>query len=139
MNEQQNTDFVQKLYDCFRRGEIQTILDHLTDDVDWSFEGPAIIPFAGKRKGPAQVRGFFDGLGSTLRDMKLTISDYVAQGDRVATTGRFAATVSETGKSFDVPIAHFFTVRNGKVSKLIDLTDTAAQAEVYTKTTAASR
>ncbi len=51
MNEQQNTVLIQKIYAAFARGDIQTILDNLTSDVEWTLEGPAIIPFAGKRNG----------------------------------------------------------------------------------------
>ena len=139
MNEQQNTALIRKEYDAFGRGDIQTILDNLTEDVEWGLEGPESIPFAGKKKGPAQVRTFFEALGGTLQDMKLSMDTFVAQGDHVATMGRFSATVVATGRSFDAPIAHFFTVRNGKISRFVDFTDTAATVEAYTKTSAASR
>ncbi len=138
MNEQQNTALVQKLYEAFGKGDLQTILNHLADDVDWSLEGPEIIPFAGKRKGIAQVTGFFEALATTLTDPKLTIEVFVAQGDVVATRGRFGGTVKATGKSLEGPIGHFFTIRNGKVSHLVDFGNTAAMAAAYQATSAAS-
>ena len=138
MNEQQNTALIQKLYDAFARGDIQTILDNLTADVEWEMEGPASIPYAGKRKGPEQVRGFFEALGS-VRDAKLIIEFIMGQNDKVASLGRFTGTVIETGKSFNLPIGHFFTVTNGKVSRFVDFTDTAATAEAHSKSSAAAR
>lgn len=138
MNEQQNTALIQKLYDAFSRGDIQTILANLTDDVEWGLEGPAIIPFTGQRKGPAQVLGFFEALGGTQQNMKLTTEQFVAQGDQVATLGRYAGTVTATGKSFDTRIAHFFTIRDGKVSRFVDVGDTAALADAYAQRSAAS-
>ena len=137
MNEQQNTALIQKLYDSFSKGDIQTILASVTEDVDWGLEGPAAIPFAGKKTGPAQVRGFFEALAGSNRDMKLTIDTFIAQGDRVATMGRFSGTATATGKSFDVPVGHFFLIRNGKVAQFTDYTDTAATLEAYTKAAAA--
>ena len=59
MSEQQNTDLIKKLYADFGRGDIPAILAALADDVVWIFDGPAIIPFTGTRKGPSQVLGFF--------------------------------------------------------------------------------
>jgi uncharacterized protein len=129
MNEQQNTALVRKVYDAFERGDIKTILDNLTGDVEWIQEGPTVIPYAGRKTGPTQVRQFFDALGGTQEKMKLTIDHFIAQGDEVATLGRYTATVKATGKQFDSRVGHFFTIRDGKLSRWIglgDMTDVAA-------------
>jgi ketosteroid isomerase-like protein len=94
MNEQQNTALIQKMYDDFGRGDIPAILAALADDVEWTLEAPSIIPFAGKRKGPAEVLGFFQALGTTQKNQKLTKEQRVAQGDIVATSGRYSGTVT---------------------------------------------
>ncbi len=137
MSEQQNTALIQTLYDSFAKGDIQGILDSLTDDVEWTLEAPSIIPFAGKRKGPSQVLGFFQALAGTQQNMKLTTEKWVAQGDTVATLGRYSGTVTATGKSFDTVVAHFFTIRDGKVSRFVDVGDTAQFVDAYTGGTAA--
>jgi ketosteroid isomerase-like protein len=138
MNEQQNTALIQKVYAAFGRGDIKTILDSLTADVEWTLEGPEIIPFAGKRKGVPQVVGFFEALASTQVDLKLTTEHWVAQGDKVATFGRYAGTVKATGKKFNTPVAHLFIIRDGKVSQFLDLGDTAAFAEAYRTSSSAA-
>ena len=139
MNEQQNTALVNKLYDAFARGDIQTILDNLTDDVQWGMEGPPIIAFAGRKNGRADVQGFFESLATTLHGMKFTREHSVAQGNLVATIGRFAGTVTATGKSFDSAVAHFFDIRDGRVARFADFGDTAAFADAYTQSSAAAR
>ena len=139
MSEQQNTEIVKAMYAAFGRGDIQTIMERVTDDIEWTLEGPAILPFAGARKGPSEVLGFFQALATTQDNHKLTIESYVAQGDTVATIGRYAATVKATGKSFDSRSAHFFTFRDGKVSKFADFVDTAQMAEAYQQAAAAAR
>jgi ketosteroid isomerase-like protein len=65
MNEQNNKALVEKMYAAFGRGDVRTILDHLTPNVEWTLEGPSVIPFAGKRIGPAQVHKFFEALATT--------------------------------------------------------------------------
>lgn len=139
MSEQQNADLIRKLYDAFSRGDIHTILEHCTDDVEWILEGPGIIPFTGKRRGHAEVLQFFEALGGTQAGQKLTTEVLVAQGDHVATLGRYSGSVRSTGKGFDSPVAHFFTIRDGKVARFVDVGDTAAMVDAYTGAAAAGR
>jgi ketosteroid isomerase-like protein len=139
MSEQQNAALIESLYDAFKRGDLPFILDRLTEDVDWTLEGPSIIPYAGKRKGIAQVKEFFETLASTQTNRKLTMGPLIAQGDQVSGLGRSSATVVATGRSFDSPAGHFFTVRNGKISRFVDLVDTAAMADAYRAASAAAR
>ena len=138
MIEQDNTALVKKLYDAFARGDIQTILDNLAPNVEWVTEGPAIIPYAQKYTGIDNVRGFFQALATTQENHKLVTYEFIAQGDKVATSGRYAATVKETGKHFDTAVAHVFTIQNGKVTRFLDFFDTSAVAEAYRTTGSAA-
>lgn len=137
MNEQDNTALIRKIYDAFARGDIQTIIENTTGDVVWTLEGPDTIPYAGTRKGANGVKEFFDALVGTQRDMKLTMEDFIAQGDKVATLGHYAATVKATGKKFDSPHAHFFTIRDGKVSRWVGLGDMTDVTDAYQSASAA--
>jgi len=139
MSEQQNLEKVKSMYAAFGRGDAGYILDGLAEDVEWILEGPAILPFAGTRRGRTEVTGFFEALATTQTNHKLTIDTYVAQGDVVATMGRYAATVKATGRSFDSKVAHFFTFRDGKVAKFADFVDTAQMASAYETAAAAAR
>ena len=48
MAEQENVRIVQEAYASFQRGDIQAVLNSLTDDVEWTTPGPPdIIPMAG--------------------------------------------------------------------------------------------
>lgn len=139
MNENNNTALIQTMYAAFGRGDVQAILDQLAPDVEWTLDGPAIIPYTGKKVGHAQVLTFFQALATTQDQPKLTIDRYIAQGDDVATIGRFSATVKATGKRFDCAVAHVFTIRNGKITKFLDFVDTAQMADAYVSASAAAR
>jgi ketosteroid isomerase-like protein len=132
MNENNPTALIQKVYAAFGRGDVQTILDHLAPDVEWTLDGPAIIPYAGALKGPSEVRGFFESLATTQDNQRLTIDEYITQGDDVVTTGRYAATVKATGKKIDSAIGHVFTVKNGAITRFLNFADTAQMADAYT-------
>jgi uncharacterized protein len=139
MDEQENIALVKKLYEAFARGDVQTILDHLTEDVQWSNPGPSIVPYFGDRTGPGPVREFFDQLVGTQENVNLTIDQFIAQGDAVATLGRFTGRVKATGRPFNSLVGHFFTIRDGKVARWIGLGDTANAAAAYSTVSAAGR
>jgi ketosteroid isomerase-like protein len=134
MQEQQNIDLVKKLYAAFGKGDIQTIIDHLADQLSWRFDAPSVVPYAGEHDTPDKVKaGFFQPLAGTQKDDALKTDEFIAQDDKVIMVGRYGATVTSTGKSFDLPLVHVWTVQNGKVKRFVNFTDTAKVAEAYTK------
>ena len=134
MQEQQNIELVKKLYAAFGKGDIETIIDHLADQLSWRFDAPSVIPYAGEHDTPGQVKaGFFQPLATTQKENTLTADEFIAQDDKVIMIGKYGATVTNTGKSFDLPVVHVWTVQNGKVKRFVNFTDTAKVAEAYTK------
>jgi ketosteroid isomerase-like protein len=53
------------------------------------------------------------GSGDDIADVVVDVSEYVAEGDRVAV--RMKVSVRVNGQIVDVPIADFFTVRDGRI------------------------
>jgi uncharacterized protein len=139
MNEQDNVSLIRKIYAAFAAGDAQTILDSVTDNAQWINHGPATIPYAGSRTGKAQIAEFFQAIANSTTGGKVTAENFVAQGDTVVATGRYQATVRNTGAEIDTPIAHFFTVRNGKVEKWVGFSDSAHVADAHTGKAAAGR
>jgi len=139
MSEQANVALVLSVYDAFRRGDVATILNHLDPQVEWNYEGPAAIPFAGIHHDRESVAKFFEAIAGTMDEIKLHMEPFAAQGDNVVTSGRYQARVKPTGKRVDVPLVHLWTIRNGMVVRYQNLTDTAATAAAYTSGAAAAR
>jgi ketosteroid isomerase-like protein len=133
MPELQNIDLVKKLYEAYGKGDIDTIINHLADHFDWRFDAPSIIPFAGNQQTRDEVRRrFFGSLAESQKDQSLSPQEFIAQDDKVVMLGRYTATVVATGRSIDLRVAHVFTIQNGKVTRFLNLTDTARVAEAYT-------
>jgi ketosteroid isomerase-like protein len=132
MQEQDNIDLIKKLYAAFGEGNIETIIKHLADQLVWRFDAPSVIPYAGEHGTPQQVKErFFATLASTQKDYSLGTDEFIAQGDRVIMVGSYGATVKSTGKRFDLPLVHVWTIQNGKVKRFVNFTDTAKVAEAY--------
>jgi len=131
MAKDDNLELVKQIYSAYARGDSQFILDRITDDADWINEGPKTIPYAGTFKGRKDVQRFFEALGTSVDDGRVIPEDWITQGDKVVATGRFTATVKANGGRIDVPIAHVFTLVNGKIARWVGYADTARVAEVY--------
>ena len=57
--------------------------------------------------------------------------EFIAQDDKVIMLGSYGATVNATGKRFDLPLVHVWTIQDGKVKRFVNFTDTTKVAEAY--------
>ena len=123
-----NAEVVQGTYEAVGRGDIPALLDLLTDDVQWTFQGPSTIPFAGTRRGREGVAEFFSLVGENLEFQEFEPREFVAQGDTVVVLGFERSLVRPTGRTFEQEWAHVYRLRDGKVAEFLALEDTAAHA-----------
>jgi ketosteroid isomerase-like protein len=130
MSEQANTALIQKVYAAFNSGDIQTILSNVAPDAGWVDYGPPGVPYFGDFTG--RIADFFKAIGGSTMGGSVTIDRYIASNDMVVTEGRYRATVPATGANIDVPVAHVFTVRDGKIVSWRGHTDTAAVLAAHT-------
>src|SRR3954453_4411784 len=114
MSEQTNTALVQRMYAAFGSGDIQAILANVGPNAEWVDYGPSAVPYFGDFSG--RIADFFKAIGESTTGGNLTVDRYLASGDRVVAEGRYTATVRNTGAKIDAPIAHVFTLRDGKVT-----------------------
>src|SRR3954452_22443953 len=123
MNEQQNTTLIQKALEAFGRGDVATILDHCTSDCEFHCPGPAVIPYAGTKRGRQEIKSYFDALIGTQSDANLTIEEFVAQGGTVVAIGRYRAKINATGKQIDSPVVLTFKIEDGNIARHMVIRD----------------
>jgi uncharacterized protein len=124
-----NVKLVQSLYDAFKRGEIDTVVKAVTPDADWQVHGnPKDFPTIGRWKGQKGAQEFFRIVADNLEPTEFTPQEFHAAGDAVFALGRYNWNVRSTGKSASAQWCHVFTVKNGKVARFREFTDTAAFA-----------
>jgi ketosteroid isomerase-like protein len=127
-----NVRLVQGLYDAFKHGEIATIIDALTPDVDWQVHGnPEHYPTVGRWTGQDGAQEFFRLVAETEEMVEFSPRDFYAVDDQVFTLGRYAWKVRKTGKPLAAEWCHVLTITNGKVSRFREFTDTASFADSY--------
>ena len=131
MSEQQNVQTVQAAYAAFKRGDIQGVLNTLTDEIEWHTPGEGLIPQGGVHHGEDAVARFFQTVGQTMDFASFDPQTFVAQGDNVVATGRYDGTVKTTNRHFEAEWAMVFTFKGSKVVRFQEYTDTAAIATAY--------
>lgn len=121
-----NVDVVQETYEAVGRGDIPALLDLLTDDVEWTLQGPSVIPFAGTRRGREGAAEFFSLVGKNLEFQQFEPREFVVQGATVAVLGYERSIIKPTGRTLEQEWAHVYTLRDGKIAKFRAFEDTAA-------------
>jgi ketosteroid isomerase-like protein len=138
MKEQQNVAVIQKMFDAFGRGDLQTLLDGFSADCEVFYPGPANIPHTGRKKGRGEIRAYFDSIVSNQSNHNIRIDRFVAQDDNVVAIGWYTGVVNSTGKTIDSPCVFSFELHDGSVTRHMLVTDTAALAASYTASTSAA-
>ena len=126
MSDQTNVAVLQQGYEAFGRGDIPAVLELLTDDVEWTMQGPSVIPYAGTFRGREGVAEFFSLLDETIEFEQFEPRKFIGQGDTVVVLGYERDVVKVTGRGFEEEWAHVYTLRDGKIATGLFLEDTAA-------------
>ncbi|MBA3676941.1 MAG: nuclear transport factor 2 family protein [Sphingosinicella sp.] len=89
---------------------------HSIEDVAAFYSTDAIISasdFCAPRHGRSDVKRTYKRIFEAIPDVIADVQEYVVQGDRVAV--RFVVRSRLPGRSFDLTIMNFFTVRDGLI------------------------
>lgn len=120
---------VKSVYDLFAKGEIPAILELFDKDVIWTeMEG---FPYGGTYVGAGAIlNGVFLRLGTEWNNFQAIPDEFLESDDRVVVLGHYQGTYKTTGKGMRVPFAHVWTLRDGKIVKFVQYTDTLLVSKV---------
>jgi ketosteroid isomerase-like protein len=123
---------IQSVYEAFGRGDIPTVLDALTDDVDWASEAASTeIPWWGVRHGKDEVAAFFTQLGTATEVLEFTPLVMIGEGDDVLTVVHYRARARGTGKIADMELHHHWRFRDGKIARYRGAEDTLQTLQTF--------
>jgi len=132
MSERTNADLVQSFYTDFLAGDIDAVLALLSRDFVIIYSGPPIIPCAGTWNGHDGFRGWAQtALQGHLPPESVNIEEFIVHGDSVVVPGHVHLCVKTTGKTCEIDFLHWFTGRDGKLTRWRDFYDTYALAQAY--------
>jgi ketosteroid isomerase-like protein len=130
MGAQQNIETIGAMYEAFGRGDLDAILERVTDDVDWSTDAAIeSAPWYGPKHGKDGVASFFAGIAQTGPITEFTPVSFTSNDDGdVMVFIRYAFTVTATGKDVAMNLHHYWRFRDGKVCFVRSSEDTAQVA-----------
>ena len=111
-------DVVNSLIDTWKTLDIEGVLDHLTDDIEYHYivgERPLI--------GKAWVRRFLQKFGAGQKDIRWRIVNYASNGDKLLVEG-VDDYIDATGVRVRTPYMGSFEFRDGKICRWRDYVDT---------------
>ena len=123
-----NKQVIENGYACFVTGDIPGLLSNFDENIEWTeAEG---FPYGGTYKGAnAILENVFMKLGTEWEGFSAVPDEVLDAGDNIVALGHYSGKYNETGKSMKVPFAHVWTLRDGKVVKFVQYTDTLKVSE----------
>lgn len=120
-----NGEIVKGLYDAFATGNVPAVLGAFDENISWT-EAEGFM-YGGTYHGPNGVlSGVFMRLATEWEGFAAIPDKIVDGGDgNVVSTGTYSGKFLKTGKSTKVPFAHEWELRDGKIVKFRQHTDTA--------------
>ncbi len=119
---------VQDLYSAFKAHDLDRLREIMHPDIEWN-QMPG-FPGGGRWKGPEQVfENVFQPFQDNWTRFRSQIDELRSDRDTVFAIGRYTGTFNATGRSIDAGLVHVYRVRDGRVTRFDQYTDTAAIAE----------
>ncbi len=127
---QENVEAVRNLYGAYARGDIAAAINLLDAQVEWIQAENFIYADRSPYIGPAaMLEGLFSRFSREWEDFTTVIEEALDADDKVVVLGRYGGTYRATGRMVQAQFAHVLSVRDGKVVRFQQYTDTAQFAQ----------
>ena len=131
-NQDDNIRIVKEIYDAVGNGDIDAILERVSDDVDWAAEAAGgAAPWYGPRAGKDGVASFFNDLGSTIEISEFIPRNFAAGGDDVHLLVDWTFRPIATGREVSMTMHHYWRLHHGKVEQFRGSEDSAVTAQAF--------
>jgi ketosteroid isomerase-like protein len=136
MSQQDNIQIVKEIYDAVGRGDVDAILERVTDDVDWAAEAAGTAaPWHGPRPGKAGVAQFFADLGSSIEITEFTPHSFTVGETVVHLLVDWRFRPIANGRPTSMTMHHYWQLRDGKVIRFRGSEDSALTAQAFARWT----
>ncbi len=126
-----NLQTIKDLYAAFSRGDGPAALSLMDPNIVWNeaenFPYADHNPYIGTA---AVAEGIFFRLATEWDNFQVTPAEFHDAGESVVVTGRYNGAFKATKTRIDSQFAHFWRLRDGKVTEFQQYTDTAQAVRV---------
>ena len=118
-------EIVRALYEAFGKGDLPAVLGTFDPQIEWREAENFLYADRNPYVGPQAVaQGVFQRIASDVKDFAVVPERYVEGADTVVVEGRYKGTMNATGVSVDAQFAHVWELRNGRIVRFQQYTDT---------------
>ena len=126
----QNLEFVRGIYSAYSRGDVDAFTGALHPNIEWRFADSFVYGQTNPIVGRDNVRnGSLRALAEEWTGFDGELDELLDAGDEIVGLGHYVGTNKKTGKRLRAQFAHFWKVKNGKVVRWRQYTDTLQFAD----------
>ena len=134
MSQQDNIRIVKDIYDVVGRGDLDAILERVTDDVDWAAEvAGTAAPWHGPRAGKQGVASFFEDINASIEISEFAPHSYADEEDHVHLLVDWTFRPLANGRQTSMTMHHYWQLRDGKVAKFRGSEDSVPTSEAFAR------
>jgi len=127
---QKNVETIQGLYEAFEKGDIPKVLGQMEQTIEWNQAENFIYADRNPYVGPqAVLEGVFMRFAADWESFTVTPEEWLDAGNRVVVLGSYSGTHKATRNSVRAQFAHIWSVKQGRVVRFQQYTDTKQFAE----------
>jgi hypothetical protein len=119
---------VQTAYDAFGRGDLPALLDQLTDDIEWTFDGSSGDAYMRTARGKEDLLRWFGQVMACDGIQAFEPRQMLAGTDHVTVIGWERTQALPAGGIFETHWVHVWQFRGGRIARFFGMFDTAAVA-----------
>ena len=127
---------VQTVYEAFGRGDIPALLDQLTDDVEWTFDGSTGDAYMRTARGQEDVMRWFAQVMAVDGIQAFEPRQMLAGPDHVTVIGWERTQALPAGGIFESSWIHVWQLRGDRIARFFGMLDSAAVVRARAATAA---
>jgi len=108
---------VDKMLAAFSAGDVETILETVSEDTRWIYHGTLVIP-KGEYNGKEGVRKFFTSILNGTEILKFEAEQFIIQDKVVVILGNEHQRVKRSGKELKQKWVQIYTVENNLITRM---------------------
>lgn len=113
----QAKEVVDKMFAAFNSGDVEKLVETVSEDTQWEYHGTHIIP-KGKFEKKEGVRKFFTNIFERTEMIKFDIQQYILDGNMVVVLGQEHQRVKRSGRELKQKWVQIYTVENELITKM---------------------
>ena len=120
-----SVQIIRSIYDAFEKGDVPTVLAQMHQSIEWKEAENFIYADRNPYIGPqAVLDGVFMRLGSDWESFTVTPEQWLDASDHVVVLGSYTGTYKATGREVRAQFAHVWSLKESKVVRFQQYTDT---------------